>query len=114
MLSFVLLVGVTLFIGPAVESIPLFAIIVIDTVIIIATYFVPPVYPMEAHFTQEIKRSNIQKKNTLLLILVVLQCLSMLISKLEFLSYSMLGLVFTDVSVLLQYFKLKNGRMSRS
>lgn len=113
-LSFGLLIGITFFIGPVVEYIPLFTLIAIDTVMILVTYFVHPIYPLEAHFTQEIKRSNIQKKNTLLLILVVLQCLSLLISKPEFLSHSMLGLVFTDVSVLLQYFKLKNGRMSQS
>lgn len=113
-LSFVLLVGITLFIGPAVEYIPLFALIAIDTIIIIATYFVPPVYPKEAHFTQEIKRSNIQKKNAFLLILVVLQVLSMTIFGPLFLIYGMLGLVFTDISVLLQYFKIKNERMSQS
>lgn len=92
-------------IGSFMECICQPIVIAIDIVVICITYFAKPVYPMEVHFTPAIAVSNIKKKNKLLLGLAVSQIILLMMHGMLFLTYSLLALLITDVSVLFQYFK---------
>lgn len=109
-----LVVLITFIIGPFMECMYLPMQIALDILAVTITYFASPVYPIEAHFTQAVKHSNSKRKNQMLLILVVLQGMTMSFFGVIFLVYSLLALLFTDLSVLLQYFKLQKGRMIQS
>ena len=50
-------------------------LIILDISIIICTYALRPIYPSSAHFTQDITLANTKKKDHLLLILVIFQCI---------------------------------------
>ena len=107
LISMTLVIIVTFVLGPFVESMHQSVRIALDLVIIIITFFVPLVYPLEAHFTQTIKKSNMVRKNVMLFVLAILQGTNLFIIWSPFLTYSLIALLFTDISVLLQYFKLK-------
>lgn len=92
-------------IGPFMECIWQPIIIAIDITAITITYFVRPVYPEEVHFTHAVAVSNTKKKNKLLLVLAVSHIIGLMMHSTLFLTYSLLALLITDVSVLLQYFK---------
>lgn len=106
-ISIALVIMITFVVGPFLECLRQPTLIVIDITIITVTFFVAPLYPVEAHFTQAVKISNMTRKNIMLLILMILQGISLVVSGPSFLTYSLLALLITDFSVLLQYFKLK-------
>ena len=95
--------------GPIIEQINCHLLFCIDALIILATLIMPPIYPIEAHFSQSVKKANVKRKNQMLVCLLILQFISLLASGTEFILYSLIGLVFTDFSVFLQYFKLQGG-----
>lgn len=107
LISIVLVIIVTFGVGPFIISKYQYLLIPLNITIIAATFFVSPVYPVEAHFTQAVKVSNKSRKNIMLLILIVLQGATIIILGPAFLTYSLLALLITDISVLLQYFTLK-------
>lgn len=107
LISISLVIMITFVVGPFVECLRQPTLIIIDITIITVTFFVAPLYPVEAHFTQAVKVSNMTRKNVMLLIMMILQGVSMVTLGPSFLTYSLLALLITDLSVLLQYFTLK-------
>lgn len=100
-------IATILFIGPLLEFVAATTLIILDISIIICTYALRPIYPGSAHFTQDITLANTKKKDHLLLILVIFQCIFLKLDFSLFLTYSFLGLAIADISVLLQYYKTR-------
>ena len=96
-----------LFIGPHLELVAPTVLIVLDIILIVCTYALKPVYPRSAHFTRDITLANAKKKNHLLLIIVLFQFFCLKLDFFLFLTYSLLGLVIADLSVLLQYYNTR-------
>ena len=93
--------------GPIIEQINCHLLFCIDALIILVTLIMPPIYPIEAHFSQSVKKANAKRKNQMLVCLLILQFISLLAGGTEFILYSLIGLVFTDFSVFLQYLNSK-------
>lgn len=100
-------IATILSIGPLLELVATTTLIILDISVIICTYALRPIYPSSAHFTQDITLANTKKKNHLLLILVVFQCICLKLKYSLFLTYSLLGLAIADISVLLQYYNTR-------
>ena len=107
LISVTLVVFVTFILGPFIECMQHSMIFALDIAIIGVTLFLSPVYPSEAHFSQEVKALNNSRKNVMLLVLLIFQGVDMVIAGPSFLIYSLVALLITDISVLLQYLKLK-------
>ena len=107
LVSIALVIMITFIIGPIVKHLGQPTLITVDITIVTITFFVTPLYPVEAHFTQTVRTSNMTRKNVMLLILIILQGISMIALGPSFLAYSLLALLITDLSVLLQYLKTK-------
>ncbi len=95
-------------VGPMLEALPSYAVLIINLIALFVAFFIRPVYPTSAHFPQEIRQANSKQKNRHLLILAILQCLSVAITLNRFLIYSCLGLTIVVASVMLEYM-IKRG-----
>lgn len=109
LLSIGAVISAVFILGPFIEPLDWWLMVCTDVIIVLVTLITPPVYPPEAHFSQEVKTANTKWKNRMLVCLIFLQFISLFICGTVFFVYSLIGLVFTDFSVLLQYFKLQRG-----
>lgn len=98
-------------VGPAMERLALNILIFMDVTLMISTFFINPVYPAQAHFSQAEKHANAKRKNILLLILCLVQGISWTFMNSNITVYSFLGLAAAVVAVALGYF-LKIERSS--
>ena len=88
--------------GPQSASLRLSSIIGIDFVLIIISFYLPPAFPPQLHFTHKEVEANIHKKNNMITILFFVQAFFVLLGFPSVLIYSSLGLLFGIVSVLAQ------------
>lgn len=96
------LIAAVILIGPILEQADPSVLVGSDALLIACTYFLKPVYPASAHFSQEVRAANTKRKNQMLLGLLLLQLMILKLSGFLFLIYSSLGLVIADLSVLFQ------------
>ena len=96
------MIAAVILIGPILERASPTVLIGSDILLIVCTFFLKPVYPDSAHFTQEVRAANTKRKNQMLLELLLLQLFTLKLSGFLFLIYSFLGLAIADFSVLLQ------------
>lgn len=89
-------------IGPLLEQIKFLTTFLINLLLIICSFFLPPQYPSTANFDKAIISANFKRKNQLLILLFIFQCTTIKLWQIT-LIYSFLGLATTDLSVLLQY-----------
>lgn len=111
-ISIALVLATTLFVGPVIMQLPLFAVWGMDAIVTAVAVIQPPVYPPQLHFDQEIKRANAKKKNLVLLVVLVFQ-LGLGIFVKTVLVYSLLavlaGVISVYIEILQQCIYRKNG-----
>lgn len=96
------MIAAVIMIGPILERASPTVLIGSDILLIVCTFFLKPVYPDSAHFSQAVRAANTKRKNQILLGLLLLQLLTLRLSGFLFLIYSFLGLAIADLSVLFQ------------
>lgn len=103
MISTGITVLVILLIGPAIERINPFPVLIANFVLIAGMLIIKPVYPLQVHFTQEEMHANYRQKNKMLLILSLIQAISCIFISSKITIYSFLGLIATAITVVLEY-----------
>ena len=100
-ISIALVLVITLLIGPVMMKFPMPIILGVDAIVITISIMQSPVYPPQLHFDQEIKRANEQKKNHVLISILILQ-LGVGIFVKEILVYSLLAVLAGVISVYIE------------
>ena len=88
--------------GPQLTKLQPPAIIAINCVTILISFFLPPAFPPQLHLNQEEKNANVQKKNQMLILLSTLQPILVFLFSPTILVFSSLGLFFGISSVLIE------------
>lgn len=102
LLSIGIVVAIVTILGPTFEKTDQRVLISVNYILIFCTFILKPVYPEAAHFTKDIKIANTKYKNRLLIGLAVIQTLCLALRRPILFTYSFLGLVIADLSVILQ------------
>ncbi len=100
-ISIALVLVVTLFLGPAMMQLPSFGVYGLDSIVMAVAVIQQPIYPSQLHFDQEIKRANTQKKNTVVLIVLILQ-IGLGVFVKDVLVYSLLAVLAGVISVYIE------------
>lgn len=105
---------VCLFVGPILSKAAPWIIVSINSSLIIISFFLPPAYPPQLHFTDEEATANLRKKNLFLVTLIIVQGLLIFIFNLKILVYSSLGLCLGIISVIMERTTKKIGKDKRN
>lgn len=94
-------------IGPLLEQIDTRLLWIADIILVGFAFAGKPAYPTQVHFSHEDILGNMKRKNQLLLILVLFQCICWKSFRFQHVVYSFLGLAIAELSVLLEYISQK-------
>lgn len=111
-ISIGLVIFSSLFIGKILLAFPTSFLITLDLASLSLAMISQPAYPPQVHFSRRETAANFQRKNHLLLFILVIQLLSITISDNRILAYSLCGIVLCIITVLIEKQKgrLKNEK----
>lgn len=107
--SIVIVITITMLIGPLLSRIPLLPSLIGSFLIYIVTYFTKPIYPPQANFTREAIVENNKKKNHLLIIVFLLQTSASLASLFNIGTYLFCGVLLTQILVSIEKARQHKG-----
>lgn len=108
--SVLLVVVVTLFIGPITLQLTLPVIIILNTLSLGMSLFIKPVYPEQVHFSVEEEEGNIKRKNRILLIVFAVQLLSIPLFGMHVIAYTFWGISAATVTVLIEKIRIERNK----
>jgi accessory gene regulator protein AgrB len=94
-------------IGPFFEQVDTRLLWIADIILVGCAFAGKPAYPKQVHFSYEDILGNMKRKNQLLLILILFQCICWKLFRYQHVVYSFLGLAIAEFSVLLEYISQK-------
>ena len=88
-------------IGTYLLLLPLWILMIVDSIVVIIAIVIRPTYPPQVHFTQKEITANFYKKNDLINIFFAIQLISGFFGK-QILAYSLCGISFCITTVIIQ------------
>ena len=111
-LSILLVVFVSLFVDDIAAYMPQTILILADAAAVITGLLIKPVYPPQAHFTFAEQLANNRRKNVLLCIIILAQCISLCVHDLRVFTGSFCGILFAVFTAIIQITKNKKESQS--
>ena len=111
-LSILLVVFVSLFVDDIAAYLPQTILILADAAAVITGLLIKPVYPPQAHFTSAEQLANNRRKNVLLCIIILAQCISLCVHDLRVFTGSFCGVLFAVFTAIIQITKNKKESQS--
>ena len=107
-ISISLIIIVSSIVGAWLLAFPIWILVIADVIVVAIALFLPPAYPPQVHFTEMEKDANSRKKNSLLMLYFSLQLCSVFFFGNRVLAYSLCGIAFCVVTIIIQKQKRKN------
>lgn len=107
-----LVVFVSLFVDDIAAYLPQTILILADAAAVITGLLINPVYPPQAHFTSAEQLANNRRKNVLLCIIILAQCISSCVHDLRVFTGSFCGVLFAVFTAIIQITKNKKESQS--
>lgn len=89
-------------IGTWLLAFPIWILGIADSIVVVIALILRPAYPPQVHFTAKEKEANSRKKNDLLILFFSFQLWSVLFFDKRILSFSICGIAFCVVTVIIQ------------